>query len=76
MISVHFQGKQFNMTVIKTYAPSSNTKKAEVEWFYKELEDFLPLTPPKHVLFIVGDWDAKVGSQETPGVKDKFSLGV
>ena len=76
MISVHFQGKPFNMAVIKIYAPTSNTKEAEVEWFYKELEDLLQLTPQKHVLFIVGDWDAKVGSQETPGVKGKFGLGV
>ena len=76
MISVHFQGKPFNMAVIKIYAPTSNTKEAEVEWFYKELEDLLQLTPQKHVLFIVGDWNAKVGSQETPGVKGKFGLGV
>ena len=66
MISVHFQGKPFNITVIQVYAPTSNTEKAEVEWFYEDLQDLLELTPPKDVLFIIGDWNAKVGSQETP----------
>ena len=65
MISVCFQGKPFNITVIQAYAPTSNAEKPEVEWFYEDLEDLLELTPPKHVLFIIGDWNAKVGSQET-----------
>ena len=73
MISVHFQGKPFNITVIQVYAPTSNTEEAEVEWFY---EDLLELTPKKDVLFIIGDWNAKVGSQETPGVTGKFGLGI
>ena len=68
MISVHFQGKPFNITVIQVYAPTSNTEEAEVEWFYEELQDLLELTPKKDVLFIIGDWNAKVGSQETHGV--------
>ena len=76
MISVHFQGKPFNITVIQAYAPISNAEEAEVEWFYEELQDFLELTPKKDVLFIIGDWNAKVGSQETPGVTGKFGLGV
>ena len=76
MISVHFQDKPFNITVIQAYAPISNAEEAEVEWFYEELQDFLELTPKKDVLFIIGDWNAKVGSQETPGVTGKFSLGV
>ena len=76
MISVHFQGKPFNITVIQVYAPISNAEEAEVEWFYKDLEDLLELTPPKDVLFIIGDWNAKVGSQETPGVTGKFGLGI
>ena len=76
MISVCFQGKSFNITVILTYAPTSNTEEAEVEWFYEDLQDLLELTPPKDVLFIIGDWNAKVGSQETPGVTGKFGLGV
>ena len=76
MISVHFQGKPFNITVIRVYAPTSNTKEAEVEWFYEDLQDLLELTPNKDVPFIVGDWNAKVGSQETPGVTGKFGLGV
>ena len=76
IISVHFQGKPFNITVIKVYAPTSNTEKAEVEWFYEALWDLLELTPKKDVLFIIGDWNAKVGSQETPGVTGKFGLGV
>ena len=75
MISVHFQGKPFNITVIQAYAPTSNTEEAEVEWFYEDVQDLLELTP-KDVLFIVGDWKAKVGSQERPGVKGKFGLGV
>ena len=76
MISVHFQGKPFNITVIQVYAPTSDTKEAEVKWFYEDLQDLLELTPIKDVLFIIGDWNAKVGSQETPGVTGKFSLGV
>ena len=68
MISVHFQGKPFNITVIQVYAPTSNTKEAEVERFYQDLQDLLELTPKKDVLFIIGDWNAKVGSQETPGI--------
>ena len=75
MISVHFQGKQFNITVIQVYAPSSNAEEAEVEQFYEDLQDLLELTPPKDVLFIIGDWNAKVGSQEIPGVTGKFGLG-
>ena len=76
MISVHFQGKPFNITVIQVYAPSSNVEEAEVEWFYEDLQDLLELTPKKDVLFIIGDWDAKIGGQETPGVTGKFGLGV
>ena len=76
MISVHFQGKPFNITVIQVYAPTSNTKEAEVERFYEDLQDLLELTPKREVLFIIGDWNAKVGSQETPGVTGKFGLGV
>ena len=76
MISVHFQGKPFNITVIQVYAPTSNTEEAEVERFYKDLQDLLELTPKKDVLFIIGDWNAKVGSQETPGVTGKYGLGV
>ena len=76
MISVRFQGKPFIITVIQVYAPTSNTEEAEVEQFYEDLQDLLELTPPKDVLFIVGDWDAKVGSQETPGVTGKFGLGM
>ena len=75
MISVHFQGKQFNITVIQVYAPTSNAGEAEVEQFYEDLQDLLELTPKKDVLFIIGDWNAKVGSQETPGVTRKFGLG-
>ena len=75
MISVRFQGKPFNITVIQVYAPKSNTEEAEVEWFYEDLQDILELIPPKDVLFIIGDWNAKVGSQETPGVTGKFGLG-
>ena len=66
MVSVLFQGKPFNITVIQVYAPTSNTEEAEVERFYKDLQDVLELTPPKDVFFIIGDWNAKVGSQETP----------
>ena len=76
MISVRFQGKPFNIKVIQVYAPTSNTEEAEVEWFYEDLQDLLELTPQKDVLFIIGDWNAKVGSQETPGVKGKFDLGI
>ena len=76
MISVHFQGKPFNIMVIQVYAWTSNEKEAEVEGFYEDLEDLLELTPPKDVLFIIGDWNAKIGSQETPGVMGKFGLGV
>ena len=76
MISVHVQGKPFNITVIQAYAPTSNTEEAEVEQFYEELQDLLELTPPKDVPFIIGGWNAKVGSQERPGVAGKFGLGV
>ena len=76
MISVHFQCKQFNIMVIQVYAPTSNAKEAEVEWFYEDLQDLLELTPQKDVLFIIGDWNAKVGSQEIPGVTGKFGLGI
>ena len=76
MISVHFQGKPFNITVIQIYALTSNAEEAEVEQFYEDLQDLLELTPQKDVLFIIGDWNAKVGSQETPGVTGKFGLGV
>ena len=76
MISVRFQGKQFNITVIKVYAPTSNTEEAQVERFYEDLQEPLELTPKKDVIFIIGDWNAKVGSQETPGETDKFGLGV
>ena len=76
MISVHFQAKPFNITVIQVYAPTSNAEEAEVEQFYEDLQDLLELTPKKDVLFIIGDWNAKVGSQETPGVTGKFGLGM
>ena len=76
MTSVHFQGKPFNITVIQVYAPTSNAEEAEAEWFYEDLEDLLELTPPKDVLFVIGDWNAKVGNQEIPGVTGKFGLGV
>ena len=76
MISVRFQGKPFNIMVIEAYAPTSNAEEAEVERFYEDLQDLLELTPPKDVLFIIGDWNAKVGSQETPGVTGKFGLGI
>ena len=76
MISVHFQGKPFNITVIQDYAPTTNAKEAEVEKFCDDLQGLLELTPPKYVLFIIGNWNAKVGSQEIPGVTGKFALGV
>ena len=76
MISVHFQGKPFHTTVIQVYAPTSNAEKAEVKWFYDDLQDPLELTPKKDVLFTIGDWNAKVGSQEIPGVTVKFGRGV
>ena len=76
MISVHLQGKPFNITVIQVCAPTSHAEEAEVEWFYEDLQDLLELTPIKDVFFIIGDWNAKVRSQETPGVTGKFGLGV
>ena len=76
MISVRFQGKPFNIKVIQVYAPTSNAEEAEVEWFYEELQDLLKLTAKKDVLFIIRDWNAKVGSQETPGVTGKFGLEI
>ena len=76
MISVHFQDKPFNITVIQVYALTSNAEEAEVEQLYEDLQDLLELTPPQNVLFIIGDWNAKVGSQETPRVTGKFGLGV
>ena len=76
MISVRFQGNQFTITVIQVYAPTSNAEEAEVEWFYEDLQDLLELTPKKDVFFIIGDWNAKVGSQETPGVTGTFGLGI
>ena len=76
MISACFQGKPFKITVIQVYAPTSNAEEAEVAWFYEDLQDLLKLTPKKDVLFMIGDWNAKVGSQEIPGVTDKFGLGV
>ena len=74
--SVHFQGKSFNITVIQAYAPTSNAEEAAVERFYEDLQDLLKLTPKKDILFIIGDWNSKVESQETPGVTGKFGLGV
>ena len=76
MISIHFQGKPFNTTVIQAYAPTSNTEEANIEWFYEDLQDLLKLTPKKDVPFFIGDWNAKVGSEETPEVTGKFGLGV
>ena len=76
MIFVRFQGKPFNITIIQVYAPTSKAEEAEVEQFYEDLQDLLELTPKKDVLFIMGDWNAKVGSQEIPGVAGKFALGV
>ena len=76
MISVHFQGRLFSITVIQVYAPTTNAEEAEVEQFYEELQDLLELTPKKNVLFIIRDCNAKVGSQEVPGITGKFGLGV
>ena len=76
MISVCFQGKPFNIRVTQVYVPNNNAEEAEVEWFYEDLQDLLELTPKKDVLFIIENWNAKVGSQETPGVTGKFGLGV
>ena len=76
MISVHFQGKPFNITVVRVYAPASNAEEAEVEQFYEDLQDFLELTPKREVLFIIGDRNVKLGSQEMPGVTGKFGLGI
>ena len=76
MISVHFPNKPFSITIIQVYAPTSNAEEAEVEWFYEDLQDLLELTPKKDVLFIIEDWNAKVGSQETPGVTGKFGLVI
>ena len=74
--SLHFQVNPFSITVIQVYAPTSNAEEAEVEWFFEDLQDLLELTPKKDVLFIIGDWNAKVGSQQIPGVRGKFDLGV
>ena len=76
MISVHFQGKPFNITIIQAYAPTSNAEETEVEWFNEDLQDLLELRSPKDVLFIIGDWNAKIGSQETPGITGTFGLGI
>ena len=76
MISVRFQGKPFHIIVIQVYAPTSNAEEAEVERFYEDLQDLLELTPKKDVLFLIGDWNAKVGSRGTPGVTGKFGLGI
>ena len=76
MISIHLQGKPFNIAVIQVYAPTSNAEEAEVEQFYEDLQDLLELIPKKDILFIIGDWNAKVGSQEPPGVTGKFGLGM
>ena len=76
MISVRLQGKPFNIVVIQAYAPTRNAEEAEVEWFYEDLQDLLELTPKKDVFFIIGDWNAKVGSQEISGITGKSSLGV
>ena len=76
MISIHFQGKPFSITVIQVYAPTSNAEEAEVERFYEDLQDFPKLAPKKDVLFLIGHWNAKAGSQEIPRIKDKFGLGV
>ena len=76
MISVQFQGNTFNILVIQVYAPTSNAEEAEVEQFYEDLQDLIELIPKKDVFFIIGDWNGKVGSQETPGVTGKFALGV
>ena len=76
MISIHFQGRPVNITVIQVYAPTTNAEEAEAEWFYEELQDLLELRTKKDVLFVIGDWNAKVGSQEIPGVTGKFGLGI
>ena len=76
MISVRFQGKPFNIMVIQVYALTGNAEEAEAEQFYEDLQDLLELTPKKDVLFIIGDWNAKVGSEETPGITGKFGLGI
>ena len=76
MISVHFQGEPFNVTVIQVYAPTSNAEEADVEWSYEDLQDLLELTSKKDILFIIGDWNANVGSQDTPGITGKFGLGI
>ena len=76
MISVHFQGKPFNIRVIQVYKLTINAEEAEVEWFYEDLQDFLELTPQEDVLFIIGDWNAKVGNQEIPRVTGKPGLGI
>ena len=76
MVSVCLQGKPINITVIQVYAPTNNAEEAEAEWFYKDLQDLSELTPQKDVLFIIGDWNAKVATQETPGVTGKFGLGI
>ena len=76
MVSVRFQGKPFSITVIQVYGPTTNAEEAEVEWFYEDLQHLLELTPKNDVLFIIGDWNAKVRSQEIPGVTSKFGLGV
>ena len=76
MISVHFQGKPFNITVIQVYATSSNAEEADVEWFYEDIQNLLELTPQKDILFIIRDWNSEIGSQEIPGATGKFGLGV
>ena len=76
MISIHSQGKPFHITVIQVYAPTSNAEEAEVEWFYEDLQDLLELISKEDVLFIIGDWNAKVGSSEIPRITGKFGLGV
>ena len=76
MILICFQGKRFYITVIQVYVPTSNAEEADTDWFYADLQDVLELTPKKYVLFIIGDWNAKVGSQETPGVTGKFGLRI
>ena len=76
MISLHLYGKPFNITVIQVYAPTNNAEETEVEWFYEDLQDILQLTPPKDVLFIIGDWNAKIGSQETSGITARVGLGM
>ena len=76
MISVHFQGKPFNITLIQAHAPTSNAEEAEVERFYEDVQNLLELTPQNNILFIIGDWNAKIGNQETPGITGKFGLGI